>query len=326
MAVDEATAEALRRLEALIDSDILPGSDEYTIDEVADRAGADVETTRRLWRALGFADPGPDDRIGGELDVAVLKLVFDQELTVVGIESLIQQTRIMSGAISRITELWVDQIRVALDSGDPALVQLSSELTIDQDRTMWMLGYMHRRLLAAGLRRELANRSAGGGTDQSAVFADLVGFTTLTERLGPLELSRLVGTFEAIAHDTVAEHGGRLVKTIGDEVLFATDSPAGAVTTTAELMRRAVAAGLPPLRAGIDHGPTVAFEGDLFGTTVNRAARLVAEAPSGAIAASPSVRRSVADEPWHSIGVRQLKGVGPVEISVLDVVAGAPGD
>jgi adenylate cyclase len=320
MTADDATAEARRRLEALVDTDILPGSDAYTIDEVAHRAGADVDTTRRLWRALGFADPGDDDRIGGELDVAVLKLVFDQELTPAGIESMIQQTRVMSGAINRITELWVDQIRVALDSGDPELVQLTSELTIDQDRTMWMLGYLHRRLLAAGLRRELANRSAGAGSDRSAVFADLVGFTTLTERLGPLELSRLVGTFEAIAHDTVAEHGGRLVKTIGDEVLFATDTPSAAVSTTAELMRRAVAAGLPPLRAGIDHGPTVAFEGDLFGSTVNRAARLVAEAPSGAIAASPSVRLAATRDGWRSIGVRELKGVGAVEVSVLDVI------
>jgi adenylate cyclase len=319
MAADDRTAEALRRLESLIDTDILPGSDVYTIDEVARRAGADVTTTRRLWRALGFADPGHDDRIGGELDVAVLALVFDQELTAAGVENMIQQTRVMSGAINRIAELWVDQIRVALDSGDPELVQLACELTIDQDRTMQMLGYLHRRLLAAGLRRELATRSAGAGSDQSAVFADLVGFTTLTERLGPMELSRLVGTFEAIAHDTVAEHGGRLVKTIGDEVLFASATPDAAVATTSELMRRTVAAGLPPLRAGIDHGPTVAFEGDLFGSTVNRAARLVAEAPSGAIAASPSVRRSVVRDDWRSIGVRQLKGVGPVEISVLDV-------
>ena len=319
--IDPGTAEAIRRLELLVDEAILPGSDLYTIDEVAARAGADVETARRLWRALGFADPGPADRMGGEFDVAVLKLVFDQELTQLGVENLIQQTRIMSGAISRITELWVDQIRVALDSGDPELMQLTGELTSDQDRTMWMLGYMHRRLLAAGLRRELANRSSGGGTEQSAVFADLVGFTTLTERVGPLELSRLIGSFEAIAHDTVAEHGGRLVKTIGDEVLFAADEPAVAVDIAVELMRRAAAGGLPPLRAGMDHGPTVWFEGDLFGSTVNRAARLVAEAPSGTIAASPSVWRSVPTDDWRSLGLRQLKGVGPVEISVLEVIA-----
>ena len=315
-------AEAIERLESLVDRSILPESDIYTIEQVAELAGADVETTRRLWRALGFADPCPGDRMGGDLDVAVLKLVFDQDLTQLGVENLIQQTRVMSGAISRIAELWVDQIRVALDSGDPDLMRMTGELTSDQDRTMWMLGYMHRRLLAAGLRRELANRSTGGGSEQSAVFADLVGFTTLTERLGPLELSRLVGTFEAIAHDTVAEHGGRLVKTIGDEVLYAADTPADAVAITAELMRRAASSGLPPLRAGIDHGPTVSFEGDLFGTTVNRAARLVAEAPPGGIAATASVRDASPGHPWRVLGVLGLKGVGDVEVQVLDVVPG----
>lgn len=326
MTADRADAQdavdPLDQLQRLIDAEILPGSDLYTIDEVAARAGADLATTRRLWRALGFADPGPGDRMGGEFDVAVLKLVFDQDLTRVGVENLIQQTRVMSAAISRITELWVDQVRVALDSGDPELVQSTAELTTDQDRTMWMLGYMHRRLLAAGLRRELANRSAGGGTELSAVFADLVGFTTLTERLGPLELSKLVGTFEAVAHDTIAEHGGRLVKTIGDEVLFAASDPAVAVEITVDLMRRAASSGLPPLRAGIDHGPTVSFEGDLFGSTVNRAARLVAEAPTGAIAASTAVREAAGAQPWRELGVRHLKGVGDVRVQVLDVVAG----
>ncbi len=322
MAADQHTEAALRRLEQLVDDAVLPGSDIYTIEQVAELAGADVDTTRRLWRALGFADPRPGDRIGGELDVAVLKLVFDQELTAVGVENMVQQTRVMAGAIHRITELWVDQIRLALDSGDPELLALTGDITSDQDRTMWMLGYLHRRLLAAGLRRELANRTSGAGNEHSAVFADLVGFTTLTERLGPLELSRLVGTFEAIAHDTVAEHGGRLVKTIGDEVLFAADTPELAVKTTEQLMRRAAADGLPPLRAGIDHGPTVSFEGDLYGSTVNRAARLVAEAPPGTIAASPTVRASVPRGPWRTLGVRELKGVGPVEVSVLEVAPG----
>jgi class 3 adenylate cyclase len=87
-------------------------------------------------------------------------------------------------------------------------------------------------------------------------------------------------------------------------------------------MRRAASSGLPPLRAGIDHGPTVSFEGDLFGTTVNRAARLVAEAPPGGIAATTSVRDSSPGHPWRVLGVLGLKGVGDVEVQVLDVVPG----
>lgn len=314
--------EALDELHRLVDEAILPGSDRYTLAEVAAQAGADVETTRRLWRALGFADPHPDDRIGGDIDVAVLTLAMDQDLSHLDMELMIQQTRIMSAAMNRITELWVDQVRMALASRDPELIRATCATTRDQDRTMWMLSYMHRRLLAAGLRRELGNRSGGASTERCAVFVDLVGFTTLTERIGPWELSRLVGSFEAIAYDTVAEYGGRVVKTIGDEVLFAADDPAAAVGIAVALLRRAAAERLPPLRAGMDHGPSVWFEGDLYGSAVNRAARLVAEAPPGSITAGDVVRTATDDHDWRELGMRHLKGVGDVRVHALDVLAG----
>ena len=312
--------DPIERLLGLIDTHVLPDADRYTLAEVAERAGVDPQVTRRLWRALGFADPHAEDRIGGDLDVEVLRLSMEQTVSDDGVETLIRQTRIMSASISRISELWVDQVRASLDSGDPDLIDGTGELTANQDRTMWLLGYMHRRLFAAGLRRELANRTAGTGTDQTAVFADLVGFTTLTERLGPLELSELIGAFEAIAYDTVAEHGGRLVKTIGDEVLFAADDPTVGLRASEALMRRAHDEGLPPLRAGVDHGPAVWFEGDLYGPTVNRAARLVAEAPIGAVAASAAFSAAVPDRDWIDLGRRVLKGVGPVDVLAVVVV------
>ena len=312
-------SETVERLIRAIDTVVLPDSDRYTLNEVAERAGTTAETARRLWRALGFADPHPDDRICGDLDVVVLVSALDQTLTHEGVDTLVRQTRMMSAAISKITELWVDQIRTALDSGDPNQVAEAEAAFVDQDRTMWMLGYMHRRLFAAGLRRELANRSTGTGAQQTAVFADLVGYTTLSERLGPMELSELIGGFEAIAYDTVASYGGRVVKTIGDEVLFSTDDPAVALDATTELISAGVAAGLPPFRAGLDHGAVVWFEGDLFGPTVNRAARLVAEAPVGGLAVAGSFRDTLPDRAWTSLGDRDLKGVGVLQVFSLDV-------
>ncbi|MFZ4519830.1 MAG: adenylate/guanylate cyclase domain-containing protein [Microthrixaceae bacterium] len=314
--------DQLDRLARMIDEIVLPDADRYTLDEVSARAGTDPQLTRRLWRALGFADPGPDDRIGGDADVLALQAALDSTDTSDGVETLIRQTRVMSAAMARVADLWVDQIRASLDSGEFDRIEQSAEAFSDQERFKWLIDYIHRRLFAAALRRELANRSAGTGTEQSAVFADLVGYTTLSERLGPLELSELVGSFEAIAYDTVAEHGARVVKTIGDEVLFAADDREVALATTVDLLRRAHRGGLPPLRAGIDHGPAVWFEGDLFGPTVNRAARLVAEAPVGAVAASASFAEAVADAGWTDLGVRELKGVGPTEVRAL-AVAGA---
>jgi adenylate cyclase len=317
--------EVLDRLRLAIDTHVLPGSDRYTLEEVAERAGVDPDLTRRIWRALGFPDPVPGDRIGGDREVAVLSVAAepitispDPERTA---ETLVRQTRIIAASIARIAELWVDQIRLALDSGDPALVKDAISIELDQERLGGLLDYLHRRLFASALRRELANRSTGGGTAGTAAFADLVGYTSLTERLDPLELSELIGTFEAIAYDTVATHGGRVVKTIGDEVLFTSDAAARAVDTALHLLDRSAAAGLPDLRVGMDHGPVVWFEGDLFGPTVNRASRLVAEAPVGGLAASRRCRDATPDAGWSDLGELDLKGVGPVEVFTL---AGRP--
>jgi adenylate cyclase len=318
---DDPTAAAVDRLLRLVDEAVLPDADRYTLDEVAAAAGVDVELTRRLWRALGFADPGPEDRIGGDADVAVLRVATETALTDAGVENMIRQTRVMSAAISRIAELWVDQVRACLDAADPALLAETERMTEDQDRVTYLLSYIHRRLYAAALRRELGSRSAGATTDRTVAFADLVGYTTLSERLGPLELSELIGTFEGLAHDRVAEVGGRLVKTIGDEVMFSTDDPADGVHVARRLLSEAPGLGLPDLRIGLDHGPVVPFEGDLFGSTVNRAARLVAEAPAGALAVTSTFAAAVPDREWLDLGVRDLKGVGSVEVVSLAVAA-----
>jgi adenylate cyclase len=309
---------AVDRLLRIIDTSILPDSDRLSLDQVAASAGVDPELARRLWRALGFADPGPEDRIGGDLDVAVLRVATEQTLTPAGIENMVRQTRVMSAAISRIAELWVDQIRLALDAGEPDQLEEAGELSRDQERVMYLLGYIHRRLFAAALRRELASRSPGATTDRTVAFADLVGYTTLTERLGPLELSELIGTFEGLAHDRVSEVGGRLVKTIGDEVMFSTDDPVAGVGVARRILSDARREGLPDLRVGMDHGPVIPFEGDLFGTTVNRAARAVAEAPASTVVGTGPIRAATDDLTWTSLGVRELKGVGPVELHRLE--------
>lgn len=303
------------RAAALIDEFLLPGSDRFTLEEAAALAGVDAEVATRLWRAMGFPDPPADHRIAGAMDVTALRYVTERIDSPETLDNSIRQTRIHAAAIARIAELWVDELRHALDEGVSVDQALESELpALDPERATWLLGYAHRRLLAAGLRRELASRSVGATSERGVAFADLVGFTTLTERIGPRELARLIECFEGLAYDTVAVHGGRVVKTIGDEVLYTAEDPEVVVTISETMIHAAPRLALPPLRIGAEYGVAVWHEGDLYGPAVNRAARIVAEASPGRFLASAEFAGRVETRRWEPSGRYDLKGIGEVDL------------
>jgi adenylate cyclase len=111
-----------------------------------------------------------------------------------------------------------------------------------------------------------------------------VSFTRLTRRLEEEELGELVEAFETAAADLVVAHGGRLIKTLGDEVLFSSDG-AG---TAAEIGLRLIETmtndeTMPELRVGLAFGTVTTRMGDVFGTTVNLASRLTSIAPKDAV-------------------------------------------
>ncbi|GDY76620.1 hypothetical protein SAV31267_061050 [Streptomyces avermitilis] len=111
-------------------------------------------------------------------------------------------------------------------------------------------------------------------------FADLVGFTRLTRRMEEEELGELVEAFETTAADLVAAHGGRLIKTLGDEVLYAADDAGVAAEIALRLIETmANDETMPELRVGIAFGTVTTRMGDVFGTTVNLASRLTSIAP-----------------------------------------------
>ncbi len=89
-----------------------------------------------------------------------------------------------------------------------------------------LISYVWRRQLAASAGRALANPDEMVARSMAVGFADMVGFTSLTRQVDEDDLAVLVDRFEAVASDVVAERGGRVIKTVGDEVMFAADEPA----------------------------------------------------------------------------------------------------
>jgi adenylate cyclase len=301
---DVDVAELLERVE----SAILGGPRRYTADEVAEQAGLPRDQARRLWRALGFATVGDDDLVFTDADVTALRRMA--ELTSFGFadEQLrLAVTRLFGQVFSRLAsyqgQLLLEQVAQQpelLDAGDQ-LVELVERVTPLIER---LQGYTWRRQLAAYVARMAAQ-----GTDQIETgpaplaigFADLSGFTALTRRLTEAELRDLLEAFETFSTDIVGSHGGRIVKTIGDEILFQVDEPAEAALIALELIDAAAEhEGMPQMRAGLAYGPVVSRLGDVYGSTVNIASRLTSLSRPGWVLVDREMHdRLAGDERFH---------------------------
>lgn len=328
-----ALPEALREL-----TRTLIGEPEFTPLEVAARAGTDIEHARRMWRALGLP-PVPDDhRAFTQTDVEILKsvkLMLDQGVVEPGAQ--LQMTRVIGQSLARVAEA---QVAVAADvtgiapemlgtiENVPAIVpELVRQLEI-------YLGYTWRRHLLAAIWRQVAATGAftAGEKPVAVGFADMVDFTALAQHLDTNELEAVVERFEAIVYDHVPEHGGRVIKMIGDEVMFAVDDISAAADIAFGLITADGQARdekgklipgvpvLPPLRAGLAYGPALVWEGDLFGPTVNLASRLANVARPGTILVSEEVAealRTRQDLELRRIPTQSLKGIGRVHAFAL---------
>jgi class 3 adenylate cyclase len=121
-------------------------------------------------------------------------------------------------------------------------------------------------------------------------FADLSGFTAMSSAMPMTALSKLLATFEDVTTETVHDLGGRVVKFLGDAVMYVAPSvPALATIATALVTHPKAAEACLQVRAGIAYGDVLAQDGDYFGPPVNLASRLVAIAAPGEVLAAPSV-------------------------------------
>lgn len=160
------------------------------------------------------------------------------------------------------------------------------------------------------------------GPDRMTVlFVDLVRFTSLTEVHGNEVAADAALELYEIARD-VAVDGVELVKTLGDGVLFVMPRPMAAVAAATQVVERLheLARGLDA-RAGADHGVVTERGGDVFGTTVNVAARAADLARPGALVVTRPVALSAsnADYAVVPIGPKSLKGLmEPVELFEID--------
>jgi adenylate cyclase len=281
-----------KRVEELL----LGGDKRYTRVDVQRMTGVTREFTQRLWRAFGYPHM-PDDTVAfTEGDVTALyriqRLMQDD---VLDDDDVIRMVRAVGQTMTKLAEWQVNLLtsKIAGDLSEPPTVE-SVQFIIDlaerhiPDFEPLIVHAWRRQLAAAGTRA-----MAMAASEEDAVparipatigFADMVSFTQMSRELDEMDLARVVERFEETASDVIAASGGRLVKSLGDEVLFSADSPelgAEIALSIAETIKDETE--VPDVRVGVAHGPVLPLMGDVFGTTVNLAARLTSIARPGAV-------------------------------------------
>jgi len=317
----------------VLDKILLPSRRKLTLTDVADRADLPFDLIRRLWRALGFPDVAPDDAAFSDVDLDALKKAETvMALGLVNRDSLVDMARVIGSSMARIAAAEVDTS--PLLHSDLSSLELAQIYRRDAEKALTaitdLLGYTFRRHLQVAIWSSvLAARDDEAGQVVLAVgFADMVGFTALSQQLSGPALAEVLARFEELAYDIVARHGGRVVKMIGDEVMYsATDPAAGAEIALSLAAAYADDEMLSDVRVGLTYGPVVQREGDLFGPTVNLASRIVNIAVPGTVVVSEEVHDRLQDDPryvWRQLRPRYLKGLGRVALWVMSEAGEEP--
>jgi class 3 adenylate cyclase len=164
----------------------------------------------------------------------------------------------------------------------------------------------------------------GGGVDardpgiRTVLFTDIVNSTTLTQSLGDEAAMAILGVHDSIVRDALSQLGGREIKHTGDGIMASFVSPAGAVRCAIQIQRELEKhAGANPerplkVRVGAAAGEPVEQDNDLFGSTVQLAARLCDHAQAEQIIVSNAVAELCIGKglSFENLGEVSLKGFG----------------
>jgi adenylate cyclase len=285
VSIDEMlTADGENRLPFIVgDREVSPGPHELTIDEVATRIDLPTDTVRRLWRALGLAEAEDEEQPQfSEADVRMLQLL-SVAVSTFGDAGAMQVARTIGTSMARIAETGFIQTLSNVDGGfltlaesPVAAAKVSAQAGVMVEMTSVIFDVAFRHHIEAAVRRWDANPSDDPRTGNLAVgFADLVGFTSLSHQLTVDQLSDALTALESIALETTSAGRGRLVKLIGDELMFVTPTGDEGCDVALTLLERVHEHELlPSMRASVAVGTVVPYEGDYFGPVVNLASRL----------------------------------------------------
>ncbi|HWE88330.1 MAG TPA: adenylate/guanylate cyclase domain-containing protein [Pseudonocardiaceae bacterium] len=310
---EQLAGAALAAIQQTIDLALLGGERKYTRIEAARLGGVDIERAHRLWLSMGFAEV-PDDQIvftDGDVEALRVWATLQEGDAPINPGDETAVVRSIGQAMSRLAD-WEAQVvltRVRESGGIPDNLLENDNPLVAVVQSLH--NYVWRRHLAAACLRLLSADLADPAEQPLAVgFADIVGYTSTTRRIELDDLGSLLDSFEDDASEAVAACHGRVVKTVGDEVMFVADNASDAADIALRLSDPArEEQGLPTLRVGLAMGPVLSRFGDVYGEAVNVAARLTSRARPGTVLLDQGMAEQLRGNDRY-----QLRSLRPVSV------------
>ena len=298
----------------------------YDADEIAALTGVPVHRVRRLWRALGFPEHGTAKAFTRTDAEAISRIVGAVDGGLIDVDLTVATTRAVGQTMARLADWEVGALvqRVEETGGDEQGVgsQAGSAARLVSDLSgpfEELILYAWRRHLAAAVSRIEALGANEEDLHTTAVtvgFADIVSFTALSNQISREKVGDLVELFESRCADVVALQSGRVIKSIGDSVLFVNSDPIRAYDT-AEGIINVIGRDprMPDVRVGLASGSVVLRLGDVFGPPVNLAARLTQVARRNRIIVDAATADLLPGDEFETrrLPARPLRGFGLLE-------------
>jgi adenylate cyclase len=302
--------------------DLFPADEgEHTFEDAARETGLEPALIERVWQSVGF--PSGDRASISDDDLQLLRYIAAVLAAGFPLVAFLQLVRVYGQALAQVADaevrlfhLYVHEPLMRDGVGGLEMAEemegLARELL---PLSSPIMDHLHQRFLQHFVEQDVIGHMEADLEDEALelgrlrvaiAFADLAGYTRMTEEAGEEEALTAVERFVQAVEDTLPDDA-RIIKTIGDEVMVVGSDPAALTGWAVGFQDRPVGRPLP--RIGIHYGETLYRDGDYYGREVNQAARVAARAAGGEVLVTrPVVEAAGREIEFDPIGQVRLKG------------------
>ena len=317
-----AASESGRLAYGFMDDLFPPRGETRSLEEAADLSGLEPALVERIWTSVGFPAPAGDEV--SDDDVQLLRYIAASLGAGFPLVAFLQLVRVYGQALARIADAEVRLFHLyvhepLIQDGVPNLEMAEEMEGLARELLPLaspIMDHVHQRYLQHFLDQDIVGHmelevDAGSGLDLGRLrvaiaFADLAGYTRLTEEAGEEEAVDIIERFVRAVQDTLPDDA-RVIKTIGDEVMIVGSDASAVLDWAVGFQQLQQERPLP--RIGIHRGLTLYRDGDYYGRAVNLAARVGARAAGGEVLVTrPLVEAAGSHLEFEHIGEVKLKG------------------